>query len=524
MKTINITLDNREFAVPAGSTVLDAAHTLDIVIPTLCFLNGFEQFTSCMVCVVLDLSADRLIPSCSMPVYEGMRIETDNDRIRQARKDALDLLLSEHVGDCEAPCQRACPAHMDIPQMIRQIEGGQLEDALVTVKRDIPLPGVLGRICPAPCEKACNRRISDSSVSICSLKRHVADVDLVLPAPYRPKVKASSNKRVAIVGAGPTGLSAAYYLQQEGHSCEIFDHNSLPGGELRSSISKEVLPEETLDREIERITELGVVFNMKKALGRDIELVSLKKEYDAVILAIGSFERDSINLPDIEFTSRGIKADRKTYETSCPGIFAGGNAVSESQMAVRAVAQGHGIAESVNQMLTDLAVSGISRRFNSILGKISEAEAAEFMKEAQSHSRIEPRGGVRKGLNEQEAIEESSRCFRCDCRKLDSCRLRSYSDEYSVTQNRFKLGSRKPFQKIIQHDLVIYEPGKCIKCGLCVQITKTRGEKIGLSFVNRGFDVQVKTPFSESLGEAIKETAGECVAACPTAALSWRKR
>jgi NADH dehydrogenase/NADH:ubiquinone oxidoreductase subunit G len=96
-------INNREVTVPAGSTILEAAEKLDIHIPTLCYLKGYEPFTSCMVCVVHELNSDRLVPACSMPAAEGMEIETDNEKVRAARKDALDFLLSEHVGDCEAP-------------------------------------------------------------------------------------------------------------------------------------------------------------------------------------------------------------------------------------------------------------------------------------------------------------------------------------------------------------------------------------------------------------------------------------
>ena len=217
MKKINLTINNQKVSVKDGSTVLDAAETVGIAIPTLCYMPGYKPNSTCMICVVHELKSDSLILACSMPAKDGMLIETDNVRVCEARKDTLDLLLSEHVGDCEAPCQRTCPANMNIPLMIRQIKEKKFDKALITVKKDIALPAVLGRICPAPCEKACTRKSYDNPVSICLLKRFVADIDLAKESPYRPDILPKSGKKVAIVGAGPTGLSAAYYLSRYGH-------------------------------------------------------------------------------------------------------------------------------------------------------------------------------------------------------------------------------------------------------------------------------------------------------------------
>ncbi|MFC2154975.1 FAD-dependent oxidoreductase [Acidobacteriota bacterium] len=270
MSSIKLKINDRDVTVAAGSTILDAAKKLGIDIPTLCYLKGYEAFTSCMVCVVHDVESGRLVPSCSMPVSPGMKIETDNEKIWEARKDTLELLLSEHVGDCEAPCRRACPAHMNIPLMIRQIKDKQFAEAIRTIKRDIALPAVLGRICTAPCEKVCNRKFADEPVSICYLKRFAADTDLTLPSPYRPEMKKKTGKRVAIVGAGPAGLSAAYYLLLEGHECFIYDRNPQPGGMLRYGVSREKLPEEILDAEIEGISTLGAKFFQDRTLGKCI--------------------------------------------------------------------------------------------------------------------------------------------------------------------------------------------------------------------------------------------------------------
>ena len=173
-----ITIDDRSVQVPAGSTVLDAARKLGIDIPTLCFLDGFRASTSCQVCLVKMLDSNRYAPSCGTQVIDGMRVASETPEVHRVRRTALELIFSDHVGDCLAPCFFACPAHMDVPHMLRQIGEEDLHGAMATIKEDIALPAVLGRVCPKPCEKGCRRSDADGPVEVCDLKRYVADRDL----------------------------------------------------------------------------------------------------------------------------------------------------------------------------------------------------------------------------------------------------------------------------------------------------------------------------------------------------------
>ena len=127
---MNMTINGKNVECGHGATILDAVRSIGIEVPTMCHIAGYPHFTSCMICVVKEATSGRLLPSCSAPAAAGMIIETDSDEVRHARRRALDLLLSEHVGDCEAPCQLTCPAHMNIPLMIRQIAAGKMREAI----------------------------------------------------------------------------------------------------------------------------------------------------------------------------------------------------------------------------------------------------------------------------------------------------------------------------------------------------------------------------------------------------------
>jgi ferredoxin len=517
-----LTIDNQEVNVAPGTTVLDASRKLGIDIPTLCHLDGCSPGTSCYVCVVKIDGKENLLPSCATPATDGMIVQSQSPEVLQARKTALELLLSDHLGDCIAPCQSACPAGLDIPLMIRQIATGKFSEAIATVKRDIALPAVLGRICPAPCEKACRRGKIDSPLAICLLKRFVADVDLKAARHYAPPLPPASGKKVAVVGAGPAGLAAAYYMAAKGHACTIFDDRDQPGGMLRFGIKPGRLEPAVLDAEIAAITGMGVKLQMKTRIGRDVSLADLRRDFDAVVIAVGKITPGDESLADLSFSDKGISVDPHTFQTSQHGVFAGGDAVHSQQLAVRAVADGKAIARSVEQYLAGLSLADAGRGFTTRIGLLDKDELERFMLDANPSPRVLPANNAACGdIEISLAQAEAMRCLHCDCRQADGCKLREYSAIYGAQHGRFK-SRRRAFQIQADHPEIIYEPGKCISCGLCIQIAQLEKEPLGLTFVGRGFDVRVAVPLGGSLADGLKVAFDKCVRACPTGALAFK--
>lgn len=512
---VHLKINGQEIEVEQGTSVLKAAEKLGIKVPALCYNEELGHFTSCMLCLVKDVTNGKLLPSCSVTTTEGMSIITDDDEIHEARQTGLELLLSEHVGDCEGPCQVACPAHMDIPQMNRLIAAGKFEAALKLVKRDIALPAVLGRICPAPCEGACHRKTVDASVSICLLKRFVGDENDLHP--YEPLPL--SGKKVAVIGAGPAGLAAAYYLQLNGYQTSLYDKNELPGGLLRTEIKPEILPLDILDQEINAILKTGVVFEGGHHIDAS-EFQNIKNQFDVVVIATGTLS-DEIKKWGFEINAKGIEVNQNSYETSVKGIFAIGNSLRSSRLAIRSVGQGKEVAYSVAQYLLGEEPKGEPRLFNSRFGRLLQQEISEYLKESTLQARI-PSDKI-KGFTREEAIEEAKRCLHCDCREIENCKLRDFSGQYNADQRRFAGNDRKVMTKHFAHTIV-YEPLKCIKCGICVRMTSKYQEKYGFSFIGRGFDVVIGVPFNESVEAGLAETAEKVAKACPTGALSVKDK
>ncbi|MFH1097005.1 MAG: FAD-dependent oxidoreductase [Candidatus Desantisbacteria bacterium] len=308
---VKIIIDKQEYMVDESATILEAARLNGIDIPTLCHDKQLLPFGSCFLCVV-EVEGERrpLVPSCATMVRDGMVITTMSELIRETRKLCLELLFSDHYGDCLPPCQMACPAGVRVKDYIGLIAEGKYQEAARVIRENNPLPAVCGRVCVRPCELACRRNRVDEPVAIDFLKRFVADWEVGADLCVCPDKQSAVNsqqskngKKVALIGAGPASLSCAYYLAGMGYECTIFEALPEPGGMLRYGIPEYRLPKDVLDKEIAGICKHGVEIKCDMSLGNDFTIDSLMSDgFEAVFIGIGAHgsSRLGVNGDEIE--------------------------------------------------------------------------------------------------------------------------------------------------------------------------------------------------------------------------------
>jgi NADH-quinone oxidoreductase subunit F len=291
--------------------------------------------------MIRDMSLCGLGQTAPNPVLTTMRHFRNEfeDHIRAKRCRA---------GVCEelalSPCENSCPLHMNIPRFLQLVKEDRLEDAFVSVVLDNPLPASTGRVCQHPCDDRCRRAGIDEAVNMREVHRFIADsfynspdypraVERVLARKMAP-----TGKKIAVVGAGPTGLACAYYLSLLGHEAVVYDSNAAAGGMLRYALPEYRLPKSVIDAEIDLIAKTGVQFVFDTAVGRDISLNDLGSQYDAVFLSIGTWKESWVYLPGTELSGvvpalPFLEAVAKGQETRLGKrvvVIGGGNAAIDS--------------------------------------------------------------------------------------------------------------------------------------------------------------------------------------------------
>ena len=216
------------------------------------------------MCVVEVEGEEHPPISCSRTCEPDMKVQTQTEELRRLRRTNLELIFSDHNAYCLPPCQNKCPSHIDIPGFLKANAEADWRESTRIFKRTIPFPSVLGRVCPAPCEEHCRRDEVDEAIAIRDSHRYAGDqvlkamLDEGVDPPLPFERQAPSGRRAAVIGSGPAGMAAAFYLLLAGHDVTVFERDPAPGGMLRYGIPQYRLPKvEVLEAEYESVTRLG---------------------------------------------------------------------------------------------------------------------------------------------------------------------------------------------------------------------------------------------------------------------------
>jgi len=637
--SISLTINQQAITAVPGTSILEAATAAGIIIPTLCFNKSLEETGACWMCIVEIKGKNRFVPACETPVSEGMVIETENETLSSMRRQSLERIIQDHSGDCLGPCEITCPAGCDIPDFIAAIANHDDARAIEIIKQTIPLAGILGRICPAPCEDECRRHGVDQPVSICALKRYAADKDAEQADRYMPQLAPKTGKKVAIVGSGPAGLTAAWFLLRNGHEVMIIEASAQAGGMMRYGIPRFRLPESVIESDIATLVEMGLTFQYNTRFGKDVTLESVKRDYDALFIAAGAQKAATMNIEGehetnvvsgIEFLRKAASGEQPhpgnrvvvtgggntaidaartavrlgasnvtilyrrshkempanileihealaegisliewaapvaiqrindaltitaitmqpgeldasgrrkpvpvagseftiTADTiisaigqqidstvahaagvatgnygelvvhadtlqsqNTPWLFAGGDCVTGTDTAIRAVEQGKRAAHSINLFLNGDNVVAAKSLFNSSYGARDEAPQAFYQRkqptpriaipELTPSERIASFSEVVTGYTEELARAEAERCLQCKCNAINDCRLRELASRYlsaPVEQKHEHPG----FYKAENADISM-EREKCVDCGICVRMIEEHHGEVDIA-------------------------------------------
>jgi formate dehydrogenase major subunit len=305
---INIHINGSRIQTILGKTILAVARENNIDIPTFCHHIELGIVASCRICAVKVVGKPTLMMACSTRLEDGMEIWTETAEVLTARRNVLRMLMSEHYADCLAPCRSSCPANIDVQSYIASVANGNYHEAIAIIKEKLPMPLSIGHICLAFCESECRNTLIGDTIPIREIKKLVAELDMSDHWQWEPEKHASNGKMVAIVGAGPSGLTCGYYLSYLGYLVDIFESMPESGGWLRYGIPTFRLPKETLSEEIDLMCAGGMNIHHNHRLGVDIQLDDLSVKYDAVYLAIGAEKAVDMPLPgsDLENVYLGV--------------------------------------------------------------------------------------------------------------------------------------------------------------------------------------------------------------------------
>ncbi|MGC8991882.1 MAG: hypothetical protein ACP5MD_17330, partial [Verrucomicrobiia bacterium] len=267
------------------------------------------------------------------------------------------------------------------------------------------------------------------------------------------------------------------------------------------------------------LTQLRIKFEPNTEVGQTVALQSIESQFAAVLIATGQPDDQERPFPDVQAAGGSIEIDSATFHTKRSSVFAAGSAVHPVRHLVRALSEGKAVAHCISLALDGKPARRPPKQFSSVIGRLERAELEVFVRAAASAHNRQTETNKQTGPDQTTFAAEAARCLHCDCRAAGNCDLQRYAEVYNANAGRFK-GNRRPFEQQWRPGGIIFEPGKCILCGICVKLAELGGEPLGLAFVGRGFNVRLAAPFGRPVDEGLQKVGAECVAQCPTGALS----
>lgn len=364
------------------------------------------KMSKCNMCIdrLEQGQAPICVLSCSLRALEFGPLEELQNKFGDGADD------KHGIRKDRAPCRLACPAGLDVQGYVEKIAEGRMDQALAVIRRATPFAGVLGRVCTHPCESACFRKRFDDTVAICDLKRAVADFEHLQGRPEAAPLPVTQKQKVAVIGAGPAGLSCAYDVIQAGYAVTVFEARKKSGGLLRYGICEERLPGNVLDDEVAYIEALGVEIRTRTPI-KDLESI-FSQGYAALFLGIGVSPKaqvkagGAVDHPNLlRHAGADLPVNPKTLQTADPRIFAGGDFVTGPTDAVNAMAQGKTAAASITRFLKgqDVAAGGAVDTYR----RQSPTPDAPDKYDRERYS-----GGDRV-FDLETAVDQARRCLQC---------------------------------------------------------------------------------------------------------------
>ncbi len=339
---IKVTINGQVCTGRAGQTLLEIAEHNGIAIPNLCHNGELKHYGGCSLCVVEAEGSPKLLRACSTEAQDGQVIYTESERVVRTRKTSIELLMSDHDGDCRGPCVLNCPASVNAQGYIQAIARGTIRRPCASSRSACPSPPPLAGCAPTPARGLPPADGGGAHFHLLFeiLRRRPGHRPGRLPAPQA----AATGKRVGIIGGGPGGLTAAYYLSLKGHRVTIVDAMPQMGGMLRYGIPEYRLPKKVLDEEIAEIASLGVEMKNNFRIGVDATFEEFKSRYDAVVVAIGAWSSMPIGCPGedlegvlggIDFLQRVALGERPEIGDKVAIVGGGNTAMDACRTAVR---------------------------------------------------------------------------------------------------------------------------------------------------------------------------------------------